>query len=335
MASAAASAVACALLLLAPPFAEGHGYLATPRSRNLLAYEETSWNSRTTDDPMPEVCPQCLNQGGPDLSRCGITGEHNYDAPRNALGGLMKARIQESYSQGDKIRVDVVLTAHHMGHFEFSACPIKHGEIPQQDCFDRYQLTFVKDLLYGGVADENYPERAYVAPMKYSLKKSGDSYMNEVSYSFLMQLPRDLHGDLVLIQWYYLTGNSCVHQGYKDYKWPSKWDVNVSGSDNCSPTSFEKFWNCAEASISPKQKSSLDDSKADSVNKPGGKTKPGKLNTGSNKPKKEKAPCKKIPGGKRRPKDKDKECDKFKPNRRSKKAGIRHKMHNRMKMVPH
>ena len=25
----------------------------------------------------------------------------------------MKARIQESYSQGDKIRVDVVLTAHH------------------------------------------------------------------------------------------------------------------------------------------------------------------------------------------------------------------------------
>ena len=25
----------------------------------------------------------------------------------------MKARVQESYSQGDKIQVDVVLTAHH------------------------------------------------------------------------------------------------------------------------------------------------------------------------------------------------------------------------------
>ena len=134
----------------------------------------------------------------------------------------MKARVQESYSQGDKIQVDVVLTAHHkvrstlvfspliiqqksessfvQGHFEFSACPIQHGEIPQQDCFDKYQLTFVKDLLYGGVADENYPERAYVAPMKYSLQES-DSNTNEVSYSFLMQLPRDLHGDLVLIQW--------------------------------------------------------------------------------------------------------------------------------------
>ena len=63
----------------------------------------------------------------------------------------------------------------------------------------------MKDLLYGAVADGNYPERAYVAPLKYSLKKSpqksGDSYMNEVSYSFLMQLPKDLHGDLVLIQW--------------------------------------------------------------------------------------------------------------------------------------
>ena len=61
MASALALALAatCALLLVAPPYAEGHGYLATPRSRNLLAFEETSWNSRTADDPMPEVCPQC------------------------------------------------------------------------------------------------------------------------------------------------------------------------------------------------------------------------------------------------------------------------------------
>ena len=187
---------------------------------------------------------------------------------------------------------------------------------------------------------------------------------------------------------YYLTGNSCVHQGYNDYKWPPEWDVHISGSDTCTPTSFEKFWyanhsrthrrhtspsltnlhfifisrNCAEVSISPKQKSSLADSIAESVNKPGGRTKPGKLNTGSNndsiaesvnkpggrikpeklntgsnKPKKDKAPCKekKSPGGKRRPKDKDRECDKSKPIRQSNKTGIRHKIHNRLKMVPH
>ena len=76
MASATASAVVCALLLLlASPFAEGHGYLATPRSRNLLAYEETSWHSWTADDPKPEVCPQCESAGSPavaakDSMRC-------------------------------------------------------------------------------------------------------------------------------------------------------------------------------------------------------------------------------------------------------------------------
>ena len=132
---------------------------------------------------------------------------------------------------------------------------------------------------------------------------------------------------------------------------------NISGSDTCTPTSFEKFWyanhpyedisrhltssslctrNCAEVSISPKRKSSLDGPTADSVNKPsGGRIKPGKLNTGSNKPKRDKVICKKNAGGKRRPKDEDGECGKTKPNQRSKKAGSRHKIHNRMKMVPH
>jgi len=77
------------LLLCHPHQASGHGFLSTPRSRNLHAYEQTKWTQQTSNDPEPETCPQCLNIGG-QLARCGIAWgkpRRNYDAPRNALGG--------------------------------------------------------------------------------------------------------------------------------------------------------------------------------------------------------------------------------------------------------
>jgi len=71
---------------------------------------------------------------------------------------------QASYAQGSQIVIDVALTAVHMGHFVFSACPLSTQggveEIPTQECFDKYKLTFVEDLIYGAIPDVNYPERA-------------------------------------------------------------------------------------------------------------------------------------------------------------------------------
>ena len=109
------------ILIGSPPAADAHGYMKTPRSRNLYAAEHTSWTSITAEDPAPEVCPQCCSARG---NGCGIAGANDYDVPLSALGGLMKTNIQETYLQGQEIVVDVVLTAHHMGHFEFSAFPI-------------------------------------------------------------------------------------------------------------------------------------------------------------------------------------------------------------------
>ena len=56
----------------------------------------------------------------------------------------------------------VVLTAYHMGHFEYHACPVSTGEVPTRACFDANPLTFVSDTNYGAVPDPNYPERAYI-----------------------------------------------------------------------------------------------------------------------------------------------------------------------------
>jgi len=228
--------MAILLLLLRQPIpsVEGHGYLATPRSRNVYAQEETNWiGNWNENDPMPENCMQCL--AGKSSGGCGITGQNNYDLPKNALGGTMKANTQATYAVGQEIMVDVVLTAHHKGHFVFSGCPISHGEIPSQECFDEHQLTFVEDMIHGANYDPSYPERAYVAPSEYP---NTNQY-----YSFKMRLPSSLSGDLVLIQWYYLTANSCIHKGYLEYNWPNSWDYDLEGMDRCiDELGAEKFW---------------------------------------------------------------------------------------------
>jgi hypothetical protein len=44
------------LLSLLPPITEGHGYLKTPRSRNLYAYLERDWEDGGGTSPYPEDC---------------------------------------------------------------------------------------------------------------------------------------------------------------------------------------------------------------------------------------------------------------------------------------
>ena len=90
---------------------DAHGYLASPRSRNFYAHEMTEWSSPTETDPEPEPDPQSLNQG----TLCGKTGEHDYNLPKNALGGPMRTNIQATWIRGQEVVLDVVLTAHHKG----------------------------------------------------------------------------------------------------------------------------------------------------------------------------------------------------------------------------
>ena len=68
------------LLLGRPVHVTSHGFLSSPRSRNLVAYEDRVYYPQTSDDPEPEDCPACLNRGGggslraaPSSTVCGIT----------------------------------------------------------------------------------------------------------------------------------------------------------------------------------------------------------------------------------------------------------------------
>lgn len=47
----------------------------------------------------------------------------------------MQINQQATYLQGQDITIDVTLTAHHKGHFEFAACAISPGEKPTKGKF--------------------------------------------------------------------------------------------------------------------------------------------------------------------------------------------------------
>jgi hypothetical protein len=225
------SAALIALVSL-PLGINGHGYLKSPRSRNYVAFEDGKWFPLVEADPMKEAEPQSANIGG-TKGRCGVIADvRNYDSPKNALGNPLTPRVQACYQPGQIIDVSVVLTAHHKGHFEFRACPIEPYGVATQGCFDAYPLKFISDTLYGANFDPNYPDRAYIP-----LSTAG--YVGGTwSYSYKFQLPPGLSGDLVLLQWHYITANSCVHVGYDKYNWPvgPQWP---SASDlivpNCGP----------------------------------------------------------------------------------------------------
>uniref|UniRef100_A0A7S2EXU5 Chitin-binding type-4 domain-containing protein n=1 Tax=Trieres chinensis TaxID=1514140 RepID=A0A7S2EXU5_TRICV len=248
----------------------GHGFLKSPRSRNLHAYIEGKYSGGGDDTPRKDTCPHCLNRGG-TLARCGLFQGHNYDEPENVEGDLMPTTIQDTYVEGDEIIVESVITAHHKGHLTLKACAIEEGEIPSQDCFDENPLTFIEDMYYGANPDPDYPERAYIPPVNVMENFRRDSTVvpNSLKFKHKYQLPSSLRGSLVLIQWQYLTANSCIHKGYKNYDWPRGWDDNKH-LPTCGKLPEdgdgvpEQFWNCAEVEILPKGSSHAEESSEES-----------------------------------------------------------------------
>jgi Lytic polysaccharide mono-oxygenase, cellulose-degrading len=202
------------------------------RSRNFVAAQDGVWSGGTSSTYLKETCPHCLNRGGV-LAQCGMLDGRNYDDNLSILGEPMPPAPQAQYSAGQEIDVEVLLTAHHKGHFEFFACPIAPGEKPTESCFKQYPLTFVSDPLYGAPMDASYPTRAYIAPLNFATTDNSFEVPG-VLYRFRLKLPSNLSGNLVLLQWYYLSANSCTFPGYSSYPFPSSWGNMQDGLPECT-----------------------------------------------------------------------------------------------------
>ena len=204
--------------------ASGHGYVNSPRSRNIVAHlDGVDYTSNPTPStPMKDYDPMSINRGG----LCGVnpftpfnsTHNINYSFPPNYSGGFMPENIQATYAESSIIELEAVFTAHHYGHITYKACPLaEHGLAPTQACFDAHPLTLVEDVSGGLPLDPNYPERAYLPPPD-GMETGGTPSGKVMRQRY--RLPPGLNGDLVLIQFHYITANTCFPVGYDTYPYP-------------------------------------------------------------------------------------------------------------------
>ena len=265
--AAAAAALAAAAAGLRG--AAAHGYLYGPRARNFVAAEDGVWWQSPDDPtvyPQKESCPHCVNQyRAPGY--CGLTqdGSKEYTVPLDSRGAPIESPpLQATLTAGEPTTIGFKLTAHHKGHVELGVCCDAQ---PSQACFDRNPLTFQQDLLYGAPVDAAHPERGYVAPRAMGNPNIGDGqspggmgtgeYGNAMDFRMKFRLPAGVSGDRCLIQWRYITGNSCEMPGYDQVAWPSQAWRNAGVGTCALPLSAdgsgapERFWNCADVKVLP------------------------------------------------------------------------------------
>ena len=185
--------------------------------------------------------------------------------------------LEEFYYEGGNITIDSYLDTHHNGHMEIRACIVDDSDpasctTPAE--FVGNELTFLEDLRCCDCtadtgdsigcqshpkmpADPNYPVRGMYA---------GGQGGGVKSFSFRYRLPDTIFGEKILLQWKYITANSCSPPGYAEYfalhsslpdgYWTTgvslcSYPFNVDGSrDSTNP---EQFFNCAEISVLPSE----------------------------------------------------------------------------------
>eukprot|EP00586_Coscinodiscus_wailesii_P020102 CAMPEP_0172495532 /NCGR_PEP_ID=MMETSP1066-20121228/71450_1 /TAXON_ID=671091 /ORGANISM="Coscinodiscus wailesii, Strain CCMP2513" /LENGTH=453 /DNA_ID=CAMNT_0013267269 /DNA_START=143 /DNA_END=1504 /DNA_ORIENTATION=+ len=229
--------------------------MISPRSRNWYAYE-AGRDDRTNSPPGTpprEYCSHCLNSKLANQV-CGLGNAQSYDDWNDLKGDPMPWMSQGNFVEGQEILVHTQLTTNHAGHMELMICPLEGDESASQECFDSHPLRFVRDICYGGPADDIYPVRGY--------------YSTNMEHYFIYKLPTGISGSRVLMQWRYITANSCIPPGYFNPDldlagrgWLRGFSMAGCNNDEQDPPQLkldptgsgapEQFWNCAEISIEP------------------------------------------------------------------------------------
>lgn len=234
----------------------GHGYIVNPISRNYYSHLHglpSPEFDRVPGVPDAEYCYHCLNTKKAG-SVCGTSEQGiDYDAWLDSTNNPMPWNHNGNiYQEGAIITFESYLQSHHTGHLELKVC--NKGRNCTQADFDTNPLEFVSDTLYGMPKDEKYPHRGYYY---------GSQEFNDQAFRSKWKLPTNFRGEQVLLQWLYVTANSCSPKGYADYYethnyldqsfWNSQLRTCADAID--FPPIFytgdspERFVNCAEIAI--------------------------------------------------------------------------------------
>ncbi|CAF3505076.1 unnamed protein product [Rotaria sordida] len=167
----------------------GHGYLADPPARSSAwLFDKDFKTCCTYYNHMQMFCGGTSHQWTRNGGKCSICGEA-YDLERKLFdvgGEMYLGKIVRTYIQGSIIPVTVVLTANHLGIFEFRICNIDNN--PNQDatqsCLDFNILKTVN------------------GSTQYRITS------NLTTVHLHLKLPDQLICKHCVFQWKYRTGNS-------------------------------------------------------------------------------------------------------------------------------
>uniref|UniRef100_A0A7S1Y7U5 Chitin-binding type-4 domain-containing protein n=1 Tax=Grammatophora oceanica TaxID=210454 RepID=A0A7S1Y7U5_9STRA len=258
------------LLLASATTVHGHGYLATPRARQVVAAADGVGSSNDPNAgslPPRDTCPHCSLIGGQTYGVCGVSVS---DLDRDytfgwdtAAGTPMPWNSEATYEEGGLIEVETVLQTNHGGHIVVGVCA--DYENPTQACFDANRLEFVEDALYGAPKDINYPDRGYLAPQTSAAQWNPDvsplvSIQDDINVGgqlcrHIFRLPTGVTGDKVLLQWQWISNLGCRSPGYDVYPFPPGWEPYGNAGDVCTlpmpdiGNAPQHYWQCSEITI--------------------------------------------------------------------------------------
>jgi hypothetical protein len=152
---------------------------------------------------------------------------------------------EATFTAGTNANISVVITAHHVGFFEFELCD-DAGQL-SEECFAKHRLlkegcecNCPPPFAESNNCPECDPCRRYWKPLqkgeveRYEFARQYeepllDSISNIVSYEFTMTyvIPEGIKSSRAVLRWHYLTTNSCSQRA----------------------SAPEEFWNCADVRI--------------------------------------------------------------------------------------
>ena len=235
--------VACAVvgaLALFPTSAVGHGYMTDPAARHVQrAGSLAGYSLRDSTAAGGGGLVYDNGKKWPN-GRHGLCGESYKKVPNYFFGpgdlseGGKYATppiIAATYAPGATIKIRIAIFAWHRGRFEFKLCKDPARSLTQA-CFDEHPLTDPKTgspfFFPSGADDQAPPNNEYIIEAK---------------------LPAGVSCSRCVLQWYWLSGNSCVPPG--DPRGPND-PLGSCGGTGSNP---EEFWNCADISIGGKDAS--------------------------------------------------------------------------------
>jgi len=241
--------------------AHGHAYMSWPASRNF--------------DDCENFEPQSVNQhcDNCNTESCGVYRNTNYGNVVHPPTG--------SFIAGGLLEVETIVTAHHKGYMELRIC--SRPDDLTQDCFDEHLLVRDSEtaLMDPAPVDESHLGRWYIPPPEIDWSPDAASVPISTAcsrsksgrrYRWAVRLPADLECEHCVVQWFWVTANSCNPAGLHDYFSKSStqsWITSKFGGDastwwkpalsSCpaavvdprtNNNGAEKFWNCADIKVS-------------------------------------------------------------------------------------